>query len=274
MKKAILYTVVFILIQLIIGSAIQFVWTLATGKPATEMSATMYIIMMVAVNVASIAVFLCLKWAEVSRSYVRSRPWATLFWSCIAACGALIPSVWLQEIMPELPNIAEQQFDMIMKDRWGYLAIGLLAPLGEELVFRGAVLRALLRWNADRHHPSPTTLHPSPTTTHPSPILPIALSALLFALIHTNPAQMPHAFLVGLLLGWMYYRTDSIVPGVAYHWVNNTVAYVVYNFYPDPSLKLIDLFGSQRAVLLALLFSLLILLPALYQLNQRLKKAA
>ena len=84
---------------------------------------------------------------------------------------------------------------------------------------------------------------------------------------------MPHAFLVGLLLGWLYYRTDSIVPGIVYHWVNNSIAYVVYNFYPDPQMKLIDLFGSQRTVAAAVLFSLLILLPALYQLNLRLRKA-
>jgi len=269
MKKAILYTVVFILIQLIIGGTMQFVWTLVTKKPVTEMDATMYIIMMVAINVASIAVFLCLKWAEVSRSYVRSRPWATLFWSCVAACGAIIPSTWLQELMPELPNYAEQQFDMILKDRWGYLAIGLLAPLGEELVFRGAVLRALLRWTAAK-----PADEDKGNRWWRSTGMAIALSALLFALIHSNPVQMPHAFLVGLLLGWMYYRTDSIVPGVAYHWVNNTIAYIVYNFYPDPSLKLIDLFGgNERSVMLALLFSLLIFLPALYQLNLRLKKA-
>jgi hypothetical protein len=98
------------------------------------------------------------------------------------------------------------------------------------------------------------------------------LAALLFAMIHLNPAQMPHAFMIGLLLGWLYYRTDSIVPGVVYHWVNNTVAYVLYNFYPDPNMTLLDLFGSQRTVLLALLFSLCIFLPALYQLNLRLKK--
>ena len=40
-----------------------------------------------------------------------------------------------------------------------------------------------------------------------------------------------------------------------------------------PSLKLIDLFGSQRTVAAAVLFSLFILLPALYQLYLRLKKA-
>jgi membrane protease YdiL (CAAX protease family) len=128
-----------------------------------------------------------------------------------------------------------------------------LAPLAEELVFRGAVLRALLRWNS-RHWVG------------------ISISALLFALIHMNPAQMPHAFLIGLLLGWMYYRTDSIVPGVVYHWVNNTVAYVLFNLYPDPDLTLMDLFGSQQRVLMALGFSLCIFLPALFQLNLRLKK--
>jgi membrane protease YdiL (CAAX protease family) len=143
---------------------------------------------------------------------------------------------------------------MILRDRWGYFAVGLLAPVSEELVFRGAILRALLRWTS-RHWVA------------------IAISAVLFALIHANPAQMPHAFLIGLLLGWLYYRTDSIVPGIVYHWVNNSVAYVIYNLYPDPSLKLIDLFGSQRTVAAAVLFSLFILLPALYQLYLRLKKA-
>ena len=142
---------------------------------------------------------------------------------------------------------------MIMKDRLGYFVVGLFAPLTEELVFRGAILKALLQWK-------------------PNPWVGIVISALLFALVHMNPAQMPHAILVGLLLGWMYYRTDSIIPGVVYHWVNNTVAYVMYNLYPDPDMTLVELFGSQRSVLMALAFSLCIFLPALYQLNLRLKK--
>jgi len=103
--------------------------------------------------------------------------------------------------------------------------------------------------------------------------LAITISALLFALIHANPAQMPHAFLIGILLGWLYYRTDSVVPGVVYHWVNNSIAYIIYNLYPNPSLTLADLFGSQRTIAAAVLFSLFILLPSLYQLNQRLRKA-
>ena len=152
-----------------------------------------------------------------------------------------------------LPNIVEAEFEMIMQNRWGYLVVGLLAPLVEEMVFRGAILRSLLRWKEN-------------------PWVGIVISALLFALIHMNPAQMPHAFLIGLLLGWMYYRTDSIVPGVVYHWVNNTVAYILYNIYPTPDLTLVELFGSEQKVLMALGCSLLIFLPSLFQLNQRLSK--
>jgi membrane protease YdiL (CAAX protease family) len=100
----------------------------------------------------------------------------------------------------------------------------------------------------------------------------ILISAVLFSAAHMHPAQIPHTLLIGLLLGWLYYRTDSIMPGVVFHWVNNTVAYVLYNFYPNPDLKLVDLFGSQQHVLMAVGFSLCILIPSLIQLNLRMRK--
>ena len=156
--------------------------------------------------------------------------------------------------MPELPNWAEREFELIMGNRFGYFVIGLMAPLVEELVFRGAILRALLRWKSN-------------------PWIGIIISAVLFSAIHMNPAQMPHAFLIGILLGWMYYRTDSIVPGVVYHWVNNTIAYILYAFYPDPDMEVTDLFGgNQQTVLMAVAFSLCILVPSIIQLNMRMRK--
>ena len=252
MKNALIYTVIFGAIQVVVSFMVQGVWTLVMGKDQV-MNATGMIITMALFSIITMAVFLIAKWSVVSRHWVRTRPWFVLFWCVVAALGALIPSVWLQEHMPELPNLVEGEFDMIMKDRMGYFVVGLLAPLAEEMVFRGAILRSLLRWKSN-------------------PWVGIVISAILFAVIHMNPAQMPHAFLVGLLLGWMYWRTDSIVPGVVYHWVNNTVAYILYNIYPNPDLTLVDLFGSEQKVLMALGFSLLIFLPSLFQLNQRLEK--
>ena len=254
MKKAISYTLIFIGIQIIGGAVITNLWSLITGN--SDKTAAMLITTTVVVAVFTIVAFLWPRYAEVSPKWLRTRPWTVLAWSVIAALGALIPSAWIQEQMPELPNIAEEEFGTIMGTPWGYLTIGLLAPLSEEIVLRGAILKELLKseklttWGA------------------------ITISALLFALIHMNPAQMPHAFLIGLLLGWMYYRTGSILPGVAYHWANNSVAYVMYALYPDPDMKLIDIFkGSEQHVYMALGFSLLILLPALYQLHLWMRRA-
>lgn len=255
MKKAIIYLIEFIAIQLIVGFIVTMVWQLVTKSKDT--TTAMIITTTVATGVVTILVFLLTRWAEVSPNWIRTRPWLVLAWSVIAAMGALIPSIWLQEQMPELPNWLGNEFDMILTDRWGYLAIGLLAPLSEEIVLRGAVLRSLLS--------KPLLAGRSERVNAWTAI---AISAVFFALIHFNPAQMPHAFVIGLLLGWMYWRTGSILPGVAYHWANNSIAYILYNIYPNPDIKLIDIFkGSEQHVLMAVGFSLLILIPAIYQLH-------
>jgi membrane protease YdiL (CAAX protease family) len=253
MKKAILDIITFLGIQALVSLTVPLVWGMVTGSP--DVTTAMMITTTVIFSLLTIIVFLWAGWTKVSPTWLRTRPWMVLIWSVIAALGLVVPSAWLQEHMPELPNFVEQEFDMILKDRWGYLTIGLLAPLAEEIVFRGAALRSLL-------------------ASRLSPLAAIVISALLFAVAHLNPAQMPHAFLVGLLLGWMYWRTGSILPGMAYHWANNSAAYVLYAFYPNPDIKLIDVFkGSELHVYMALGFSLLILLPALYQLHLRMRHA-
>ena len=252
MKNAIIYWFVFLAIQVIAGAIRQGIYLIWKG-PGAELDATGTILVMTLFSVMTMALFLWQKWAVVSRHWIRTRPWVVLVWCVLAALGALIPSAWLQEQMPKLPNIVEEEFDMILRNRYGYFVVGLMAPLAEELVFRGAILRSLLKWNS-------------------RPWVAIVISAVLFSAAHMNPAQMPHTFLIGLLLGWMYWRTNSIVPGVAFHWVNNTVAYVLYNFYPNPDMTTADLFGSQQHVLMAVGFSLCILIPSLLQLNLRMQK--
>ena len=254
MKKAISYLLIFLGIQILGGAIINAVWPLVTGSP--DKTPTLLITTTVVVSVIVIMVFLWARWTEVSPKWLRTRPWTVLTWSVVAALGLIIPSLWIQEQMPELPNLVESEFDMILGNRWGYVTIGLLAPLSEEIVMRGGILKELLK------------------STKLSPWGAIAISALFFSLIHMNPAQMPYAFVIGLLLGWMYWRTGSILPCMAYHWANNSAAYVIYNIYPDPDIKLIELFkGSEMHVYLAVVFSLLILLPALYQLHLWMRRA-
>ena len=252
MKRALFYTFLFLFIQLLAGLAVDLV-----ARLFPTLSGVMtQIISMSVFSIATIILFLSMKWTEVSMSYIKSRPWMVLLWCVVAAFGTIIPSIFLQDLLPEWPasiqqfsREAEAQIYEIVGTRGGYFVICLLAPVAEELVFRGAILRALLRWRPSQRW------------------LMIVVSALLFALIHLNPAQMPHAFLAGLLLGWLFMRTGSVIPGIAFHWANNTITYFIARLYPNPDTQLVDIFGSQSRVLLAVGFSLLILLPALYQLN-------
>lgn len=72
-----------------------------------------------------------------------------------------------------------------------------IAPVTEELLFRGLILRAL----RTRYGTAPA----------------IGLSALLFGAFHVDPQALVFATLVGLLLGWVAVRTGSTMPSIALH---------------------------------------------------------
>lgn len=243
----------FIVIVAVCGLIIPWIWKLIAGKSG----GTDTIILTSAVySLIVLVVFIKKKWCCLSPNYMGSKPWAVLTWSAVAGAGAIIPEMYLSELMPDLTNLIEDEMNELISNDLGYFTLCLFAPFVEETVFRGAVLRSLLprmksRWGA------------------------IAISAALFAIVHMNPAQMPHAFLAGLLLGWMYSRTQSILPGVVYHWINNTIVFAAVRLMPtlQSAGKQIDLFGGDhRRVVLAVIFSLFILLPAIYQINVRTRK--
>ena len=256
MKRAILYTFVFLAIQFVAQFLVVVVRMLIPGADAESLSPLWTICVMVLFSATTIVVFLKKNWFHASRGYLRSRPWWVLSWSVVASLGAIVPSLILQGLIPEwsgwakeIADQANKQMEGLMGMPGGYMVIAILPPVVEEMVFRGCVLKSLLRWKP-RHR---WTM--------------IVLSALIFSFIHLNPVQMPHAFLIGILLGWLYMRTGSIVPGVVYHWANNTAAYVIFHVFYNPQ-SLTDIIGpGTRPMLLALLFSLCILIPALIQLN-------
>lgn len=258
---AIAYVLMFLFIQVVSNYLVLAVNKLISDEPTNGLTPMATIIALAIFTLVSVALFLKMKWAEVSRNYIMTRPWFTLFWSVIAALGAIIPSAYMQELMPEWPDAIQrmieqsaQQMMGIMNTPGGYAVICLLAPIGEELVFRGAVLHKLLEWKPERRW------------------LMITFSAVLFAVAHMNPAQIIHPLLIGLLLGWMYERTGSIIPGVAYHWANNTAAFLLARLYQAPDITVTKIMGSQSRALMAVGFSLLIFIPAIYQLNVWMKK--
>ena len=266
----VLYVILFLLIQLAVTFAVAIIAMWIGGTPWPSISQHLQtgslglngkeLVAATAISsVLTFCLFVACHWAPVKRDWLATRPWTALIWVVLLALGTILPSQWLVERMEiTLPESAEKLFESIMGEPLGYVAIGILAPLVEELVFRGAILRTLLKLFDRKWH-----------------WVPIVISALIFGAVHMNVPQFVHAALIGLLLGWMYYRTDSIVPGVAFHWVNNTVAFVMFHMMPQMNDgKLIDLFhGNHTTMMLSLLFSLCIFLPALFQLTSRLKRA-
>jgi len=265
---SLLFLFIFLGIQLAVSAITSLVMILINSDMSMSFitNPTYLIITLSASAIITIAVFLITKWTLVSKNYILTRPWTVLFWSSIAALGALIPSIFIQEFI----NWPEWLTDMFNSEATlealstltttagGFFVIAILQPLAEEVVFRGAILRTLLRWKPEHRW------------------LMITLSALLFAIAHMNPMQFIHPFMVGLLLGWMYERTGSIIPGVAYHWINNSAAVVMTILYPSAGntteVRLSDIWGEGN-VYLAVAFSLCILLPAIYQLNRTMKRA-
>ena len=86
------------------------------------------------------------------------------------------------------------------------LRVAIWAPIFEELFMRGIVLRGFLA-------------NYKPTTA-------IFLSALFFGLIHMNGPQFVNAFLIGLFLGIVYYRTRSLLLCIAVHAMNNSIGFL------------------------------------------------
>ena len=91
-----------------------------------------------------------------------------------------------------------------------FLLAAIFAPIFEEWLCRGMVLRGLL--------------------TKMKPGWAIVISALFFAVIHMNPWQALNAFIIGVIMGYIYYKTGSLWLTMLIHFVNNGTSVVVSQF--------------------------------------------
>jgi membrane protease YdiL (CAAX protease family) len=125
-------------------------------------------------------------------------------------------------------NQAEQfkkQFSLAPGDTFGQALFliggGLLAPIGEETLFRGYVFNAIrLTFSAKRWG------------------IPLAYlaSALVFAVIHFSGATqgaialIVPIFFIALVLAWGMHRTGSLLPGIVAHALFNTVQLIALTY--------------------------------------------
>jgi len=133
---------------------------------------------------------------------------AGLGWGMLAWVGATAASagvVWVLErlgIAAE-PQAAERAIQIL--DPWlVILAVVILAPIAEEVFFRGVVFNAWLREGGRRWA--------------------FIGSSALFALIHASIVALVPIFLLGLALAWIYQRTGNLLAPIAMHAMVNGVS--------------------------------------------------
>lgn len=118
---------------------------------------------------------------------------------------------WLQEILPAPPWVLDLyrrvlEYDTFTEFMGVFVFLVVVAPLTEELLFRGLFLHRLTEGYGRR--------------------LGIAASALCFGIFHVLPWQAVTAALVGIYLGWLVVRTRSIFPSIFAHALFNLVPVV------------------------------------------------
>lgn len=171
----------------------------------------------------AIAVFIHKRYAKVSLGRLARMDRNTL--RTAAGMTAVISVGWLfteisllslvdvESLFPEDSERLDRIYGAMGEGVLGFLAGVIMAPIAEEIIFRGVLMRGLLRM---RWHPW----------------VAIVVSALVFALSHGTELQMFGTTIFGIITGWLYWRTKSLLPGMIMHIINNFIAFGFDNLFP------------------------------------------
>jgi membrane protease YdiL (CAAX protease family) len=131
------------------------------------------------------------------------------------ALGTLALSIGVSQFGIE-PQGVKQVFEAVREPRQlaiALLLLAVLAPIVEEVVFRGLLYGVIAGWWGT--------------------LAAWLVSTLLFAAAHIEPAHVVMVLPLGLLFGWLRRRTDSLLPSLFSHIVNNGFALLAAVYLPN-----------------------------------------
>jgi len=131
----------------------------------------------------------------------------------LPALSAIVEPV--ANIIP-MPDFVKQLFERVFAESAlvdSIISTCILAPLLEELLCRGLMMRGMMRVM--------------------SPWKAILWSAFLFAFMHLNPWQAIPAFAFGCFFGWVYWKSGCLWATVLLHCLNNSLSTLLTRLMPD-----------------------------------------
>ncbi len=120
----------------------------------------------------------------------------------------------------------------------------IFAAITEEMLFRGAIMKTLEK--------------------NVKPAAAIFISSLLFAIIHFNPWSVLQILFIGLFMGYMAWKSDSIFPSMIFHALNNLASMLFLNT-PEDSLRWYS--GEQHVKFYWIIAAVALLIPAIRYFN-------
>lgn len=142
---------------------------------------------------------------------------------------ALFDSIGLQAITD-----TEYDCDSVLDIVLFYVTVAVLPALIEEFAFRGVILNIFRKYSDG---------------------LAVLVSGVTFGLMHGNFAQIPFALVVGLVLGYIAVKTNSLLPGIIIHFMNNalSVTFTLLSTNTDLSDSAVNLIDSLVLIVIGIL---------------------
>jgi membrane protease YdiL (CAAX protease family) len=156
-------------------------------------------------NVLIVIVFFSKRYVQWSFGRIERRMiWPTACMTILIAAAYLfveeaVGELFFSEELHKLDNDSH-----LISGIWGILYGAIFGPIAEEIGFRGILLGGLLKSRC-------------------RPWLAILISALFFGVLHQFPLAFFGSIVFGVIVGWLYWRTNSIIPGIIVHIVNNSL---------------------------------------------------
>lgn len=197
-----------------ISIGVSFLLTFLYARKNFELDMTVNILLSEAMLI--VPTFLILLFSKEKASDVLSLKkikWTTFF-GVIAFTIATSPLVTLVNLLSQLVventvAINSEQF-LSLHPLLLIFFVGILAPVCEEVVFRGAIFSGLKKEG--------------------NVFKAILASGLLFGLLHMNINQASYAFVIGILLGFLVEATGSIYSSILFHILVNSTSAIMMIF--------------------------------------------
>ncbi len=223
-----------LVIQIIVATVMMFGWMITAGfDTGMELYTENSVVLLVWLHVWSLLITGLWYYLYVVRRQKRAGiPFAGKFtgksfgFTVMLAFGAqllvgLLLTIW-QLAAPDMIEAYNQMMEeagIAELSVLSVIATVILAPVGEEIIFRGLTIEYLKKAGAGFWVIN-------------------VIQALFFGIAHMNLVQGTYAFLLGLACGYVVLRYQSLLAGIAVHFVFNA-----YGTFATPVLELI--FGSE-----------------------------